>query len=406
MSMPKQIRVLIAEDDASVRAALAALIEDEPQLTLVAAVADAEHAIAAAQRERPDVALLDVRMPGGGGAHAARGIKRASPQTRVVALSAFEDRSTVLEMLEAGVDGYLVKGSTIGAIVKSIERADEGESSLSTEVTGAVIGELATQLSTERRASERYRRLERRIARALEPESLRLVFQPICTLDGTMVGTEALSRFRGPPERGPLEWFAEATSVGLRTDLELAAVRAAFDELPTLPSGSCLSVNVSPETLASASFEELVRAVDGTRIVAEVTEHAPVADYARLNDVIALLRSHGLRLAIDDAGAGFASLRHILQLDPDFIKLDRTLIEGVGNDRSKQALAKGLISFAQTIGATIIAEGIETPAELSMLRELGVRYGQGFYLGRPVPLAELASMPGDGGTRSAAAPGT
>ncbi|MEA2493412.1 MAG: hypothetical protein QOJ29_1323 [Thermoleophilaceae bacterium] len=389
----KPIRVLVAEDDVAVRGALTALIGDEPRLELVAAVGDADQAIAAAERERPDVALLDVRMPGGGGARAARGIKRACPETRILALSAYEDRDTVLEMVEAGVAGYLVKGSTIEKIVSSIERAANGQGSLSVEVTGDVIEELAGQLAVQRRTDERRSRSQKRIRQALDdPAALQLVFQPICKLDGTLVGSEALSRFRGPPKRGPEAWFAEASDVGLRTELELVAIRAAFAAVPSLPSNTCLAVNVSPATVIAPSFQKLIPKTHGRRIVVEVTEHAPIADYERMNEAVQRLKAEGVRLAIDDAGAGFASLRHILRLDPDFIKLDGTLIRGIAKDRSKQALAAGLISFAEKIGATIVAEGIETAGELNALAALGVQYGQGFYLARPVPLAKLGSV--------------
>jgi EAL domain-containing protein (putative c-di-GMP-specific phosphodiesterase class I) len=180
--------------------------------------------------------------------------------------------------------------------------------------------------------------------------------------------------------------------VGLLVELELAAIRAAFAAIPTLPAKTCLTVNASPVTVIGARFQKLMRKIDGRRVVVEVTEHAPIADYARMNDAVQSIKDEGLRLAIDDAGAGFASLRHILRLDPDFIKLDRTLIHGIAKDRSKQALAVGLISFAEKIGATIVAEGIETAAELKALAELGVQYGQGFYLARPVPLAKLGSV--------------
>jgi EAL domain-containing protein (putative c-di-GMP-specific phosphodiesterase class I) len=120
--------------------------------------------------------------------------------------------------------------------------------------------------------------------------------------------------------------------------------------------------------------------------VIEVTEHAPIGDYKRLNAAVNRLRALGVRFAVDDAGAGFASLRHILRLAPDFIKLDRTLIEGIESDRSRQALAAGLISFADKIDATIIAEGIERSAQVEALEELGVGYGQGFFIARPGPL--------------------
>jgi EAL domain-containing protein (putative c-di-GMP-specific phosphodiesterase class I)/DNA-binding NarL/FixJ family response regulator len=381
----RRIRVLIAEEDEVVRDALVSLVRSEPSLELTDAVADAAQAILVAMREKPAVAVLDVRIPGGG-ASAARGIKRCSPKTRVLALSAEDDRGTVLEMLEAGADGYLVKGSSIETIVTSIERAAAGQGSLSVEVTGGVIEELAGLLHARRRSEERSQRREQRIRHALDDDILHAVFQPICTLAGSTVGAEALARFRGPPSRGPVRWFAEAEEVGLLRDLELTAVRAALAALPALPAHVYLSVNASPATLTTAAFLGLIAGSDGGRVVVEITEHARIHDYEGLREALESLREFGVRVAIDDAGAGFASLRHILRLEPEFIKLDRTLIDGIESDRSRQALAAGLISFAEKIDATIIAEGIERPGEVEKLADLGVRYGQGYFFARPGPL--------------------
>jgi len=385
VSRTAQIGVLIAEDDAPVRDALAALIRQEPGLKLVAAAGDADEAIAAATALLPDVAIVDVRMPGGGGARAAREIKQQSPTTKVIALSASDDRATVLEMLEAGVVGYLVKGDSIGSILESIERAATGHSSLSVEVTGEVIEELVQELIVRRRSEEKQRTRRERVRHAIDVETaIDMVLQPICALDGcVVVGAEALARFRGPPKRSPDRWFAEASDVGLRTELELAAVRTALRRLPDLAAPIYLSINVSPTTVCSAAFKRLFTSTASDRIVIEITEHAQVADYDRLNANLASIRKLGVRLAIDDAGAGFASLRHILRLEPDFIKLDIALIAGIAEDTSQQALAAGLISFSDKIGATLVAEGIERPEEVAALRALGVRYGQGFYLGRP-----------------------
>ena len=228
------IRVLIAEEDDVARDELATLVRSEPSLELADAVSDAAEAILVSMREKPAVAVLDVRIPGGG-ASAARGIKRCSPQTRILALSVQDDRETVLEMLEAGADGYLVKGSSADIIVTSIERASRGQGSLSVEVTGGVIEELAGLLHARRRSEERSQRREERIRRVLDDDLLHTVYQPICTLAGSTVGAEALARFRGPPSRGPLRWFAEADEVGLLRELELAAVRVALTALPDLP---------------------------------------------------------------------------------------------------------------------------------------------------------------------------
>ncbi|HUY71096.1 MAG TPA: EAL domain-containing protein [Gaiellaceae bacterium] len=383
-----RLRVLVAEDDPEVRAALAELIDGEPSLKLVGAAADATEAIALAASEQPDVVLLDVRMPGGGGVTAARGISRRSPRSKVIALSGQGDRETVLQMLEAGVVGYLLKGSSVDEIVDAIKRAPEGRGSLSIELTGDIIQELAGQLSAGTRKRNKHQTFERRIRRALETSSaFAMVFQPIVGLrDGATVGAEALARFAGPPQRAPNLWFAEAAVVGLDGELELLAVHKAIDALPQLPHRAYLTLNVSPTTLTTTGFLKLVSSTDGSRLVAEITEHAPIRNYTRLGEALTTLRALGMRLAIDDAGAGYSSLRHILELSPDLIKLDVSLIRDIDRDRSKQALAAGLISFADKMGSSIIAEGIERAAEAKTLVELGVGHGQGYFLGRPLPL--------------------
>ncbi len=310
-------------------------------------------------------------------------------------------------MLEAGASGYLLKGDSIDEIVEAIQQAANGQAPLSVEVTGDIIEELRGQLSSHRRAESRAQRFEKRIRRALEKEDhLTMVFQPIFSLAGPAVGAEALARFRGPPKRGPEHWFAEAGKVGLRRELELAAVKAALSALPSLPPDIYLSLNASPKTLLSAGFRKLLQAQpDPTRVVIEVTEHARIDDYDRLNKAFNRVRMLGVRLAVDDAGAGFASLRHILRLAPDFIKLDRTLIDGIESDRSRQALAAGLISFAERIDATIIAEGIEQPEEVDMLASLGVGHAQGFFLAAPGPLPLVTATEARPGGYSSAVAG-
>ena len=118
----------------------------------------------------------------------------------------------------------------------------------------------------------------------------------------------------------------------------------------------------------------------------EITEHEPVEDYEELAGALRPLRELGVRIAIDDAGAGYASLRHTLALAPDIVKVDIALTSAIDTDRAKRALASALISFADEMGITIVAEGIETEASLRTLVDLGVRYGQGFHLARPAPL--------------------
>ncbi|MGZ8707821.1 MAG: EAL domain-containing protein [Gaiellaceae bacterium] len=388
-----RIRVLVADDEPVVLAALAELVEAEETLELVGSAKDAQEAIEVAVREHPDVALLDVKMPAGGGPRAAREIRIGSLQTRVVALSAYEDRTSVLEMLRAGAVGYLVKGTRAAEIVKMVHNVTRGDVVLSSEVMGDILEELTGRLRIEGEEEDLLKAQSERIRDVLDNGRLSMVFQPIVDLEAeVVVGFEALARFPFAPDRPTETWFTEAAATGLRLELELAAVKAALEVLPEAPVGPYLSVNAMPDTLASDGLAELLAAAPADRLVLEITEHAPVRDYEALNTAMQRMRGRGIRLAVDDAGSGFASLRHILQLAPDIIKIDIALTRNVYKDPARRALAAGLISFAAELGATIVAEGIQSRQELDALRELGVRYGQGFYLGRPAPIADVMSV--------------
>jgi EAL domain-containing protein (putative c-di-GMP-specific phosphodiesterase class I)/DNA-binding NarL/FixJ family response regulator len=382
-----RVRVLIADDEREIRGAVAALIASEPGLELVAEAADAAQAIEMAREARPDVALVDVKMPEGGGPTATKGIQRDSPATKVLALSAFQDRTTVLEMLGAGAVGYLVKGTSPREVVRSIRRAANGQSSLSAGVMGSVVGEIRTQIQRAEAESEERRVRLIRVREAIAGDGLWMAFQPIFDLAGrAIVGYEALARFAGEPPRPPDVWFAEAASLGLGVDLELTAVRMAIAEAERIPSHAYLSVNVSHHAATSAEILDLLGKGPLGRMVIEITEHEQVQDYDALLEGVRELRAFGVRLAIDDAGAGYASLRHTLRLAPDIIKLDTSITRGIDVDRARRALAHALISFAAEMEMVIVAEGIETPDELAAMLDLGVRYGQGFHLARPGPL--------------------
>jgi EAL domain-containing protein (putative c-di-GMP-specific phosphodiesterase class I) len=198
------------------------------------------------------------------------------------------------------------------------------------------------------------------------------------------VGFEALARFQSLPPRPPDAWFAEAAALELGTHLELATISRALPVLPALPADTYLSLNCSHRTVRSPELAALL-APEATRLVVEITEHEPVDDYEDLARALQPLRDVGVRIAIDDAGAGYASLRHTLALDPDIVKVDISLTRAIDTDRGRRALASALISFADEMHMTIVAEGIETEGELRTLTDLGVRYGQGFHLARPAP---------------------
>jgi EAL domain-containing protein (putative c-di-GMP-specific phosphodiesterase class I) len=231
------------------------------------------------------------------------------------------------------------------------------------------------------------RRLEwSRVRDVLERDDIDIEFQPVFDLaDCRIVSLEALARFWTEPMRSPSAWFAEANEVGLGVELELAAIKSALRRIDDFPPDVALALNVSPTTALDRRFCELLLDL-ADRVVIEITEHAQVDDYEELQRALAPLRQRGAKVAIDDVGAGFANLRHILRLSPDIVKLDLSLTQEIARDPAREALATSLVGFAEGVGASIVAEGISSDEELALLRALGVSYGQGFYLARPSPL--------------------
>lgn len=250
-------------------------------------------------------------------------------------------------------------------------------------VAAALLGPSITR--RERRAS-----ICRAIEDVIRSKAFHPVYQPIVDLaTNRIVGYEALTRFDDGCR--PDIRFAEASSVGIGPDLELACVRAALEGARGLPSGAFLSVNVSPNL--GTALDPLRTALAGTSrsIVLEITEHDAVDDYATL--VVGLRGlAPGVRIAVDDAGAGYAGLRQILEMRPDVVKMDISLVRGIDTDPARRALASAMVAFAADTGATVLAEGIETAGELGTLRSLGVSLGQGFLLARPAPAPGLAAV--------------
>jgi diguanylate cyclase (GGDEF)-like protein len=194
------------------------------------------------------------------------------------------------------------------------------------------------------------------------------------------VGYEALSRARAAPDVPPDLWLADAEACGLGVDVQLACLTAAATYGPP-PSNALLFVNASPGVLLDPRFEDIRRQF-GPHVI-EVTEHEPVHDYDALVRRLEALAVGGTLLAIDDVGAGYANMAHVLQLNPAYIKIDRSLVSGLHQDRRRQALVAAFVAFARAVGATTIAEGVESVAELEAARDIGVDLGQGFLLGRP-----------------------
>jgi EAL domain-containing protein (putative c-di-GMP-specific phosphodiesterase class I)/DNA-binding NarL/FixJ family response regulator len=385
-----RIRLMLADDEGPVLAAMSEIVSMDPFIDLVGTARDAGEAIDLAELHEPDVALLDVRMPGGGGSRAAREIRRRSPETRIVALSASTDPKTVVSMVRAGAVGYVGKDRSADEVLRAIHRSVYGRASISVDRLGEVAERLAEHQARDAdRVPKRAEVSLERIQEAIRGDVLDTVFQPIVDLaEGRIRGLEALARFLTRPRRSPETWFAEASNHGLLTRLELAAASQALGHLDQVPDGVYVSVNVSPQTLCSTGLIQILREVPARRVVLELTERAPI-DYPEAAGCIANLRALGSRLAVDDVGRGFSGLGHVVELGPDLLKLDRSLVSGVDSDATKSALIARLTSFADEIGTEVVAEGIETEAELETLRALGVPSGQGFLLGRPGPIPPI-----------------
>jgi PAS domain S-box-containing protein len=225
------------------------------------------------------------------------------------------------------------------------------------------------------------------IRRAIDERAFAPHFQSIVELESrSVVGYEALTRFADgtPPDRR----FADADRVGLGEQLDLACLTAAVEAAEALPPGRWLSVNVSHALLSKVADAGLLR--EPTRqIVLEVTERLEIRDYEIVRRDLARFQDR-ISLAVDDAGAGFASLRHIIELHPRYVKIDLRLIRGVDADPARQAMIAGMVYFSRQTDCVLIAEGIETEAERRTLRQLGVTFGQGFLFGQPVPADQLA----------------
>lgn len=291
--------------------------------------------------------------------------------------------------LIAGAPIYFAE-SIVGVLLIGVSQADAGRfhdrpaklmaaaidyASILTAVTGSALAD-RREIGAE----------EARLKQVLEGRAFHIAFQPIVDLETRdVVGYEALTRFTdGTP---PDIRFADAARLGLGDAFELAAILKAMQESIKLPQDVFLSLNVSP-AVALASGEDLRARLNGTtrQIVLELTEHVPIADYAQLRTAIEGLGN--VQIAVDDAGAGYASLRHILELHPAYAKLDISLVRGIDQDELRQAMAAGIQYYALRTGCRLVAEGVETDDEANALMALGVDLAQGYLFGRPERLPD------------------
>ncbi|OBK48936.1 hypothetical protein A5655_03180 [Mycobacterium sp. 1081908.1] len=222
-----------------------------------------------------------------------------------------------------------------------------------------------------------------------QPDALSAVFQPIVHLtSGKTIAYEGLIRFPASSELTPTQWFNAARRVGRGVDLEHAALCTVLSGARGIPSDCPVAGNLSPSAALEPAIQDVLT-FQGRPLIVEITEHEPFPD--DLGAGLTHLRDHGIRVAVDDAGAGYASFTQLLRLRPDIIKIDGELIAGIDEDPVKRALATALNSLASELQAKLVAEGVETPSQLQTLIRLGVEYGQGIHLGQPQPGADTSA---------------
>lgn len=249
------------------------------------------------------------------------------------------------------------------------------------------LGAFAGGLLSAQVESAQYLDITRTLIRAtIDDLAFHPVFQPIVDLEsGAVVGFEALTRF--DDGRPPDEHFAVAASVGMSVELEVACAAGAVAQAERLPAGTWISLNFSPVVVTGSELRDVIAAANRD-VSVEITEHARIDDFGEVRRAIASVDR--CRLFVDDAGAGYAGLHHILELQPDVVKLDISLVRDIDHDPARQALVSGMRHFANLTKTLLLGEGVETAAEAETLRSLGVDLGQGYYFGRPALAADFA----------------
>ena len=257
-----------------------------------------------------------------------------------------------------------------------------------------VFAELAAEhIEADIHARARTAEVASRVHDVIADDGVSFLYQPVYDVNrASVVGFEALARFAGKPPRGPDMWFADAARVGLDVSLERRLIAKAMQSFERLPAAVYIGFNVSPNIIVNGQLEHAFEGAPLERIVLEINEHPTIRQYDEMAKVLQPMRDRGLRISVDDCGGGVESFRHILQLKPDIIKLHMSLVRGINNDAARAALAAALIQFGREQHCELVAEGIETAAELSKLKAMGVVKMQGYLLGRPAALEAATAL--------------
>ena len=318
------------------------------------------------------------------------------PDARQAAAAALLDLSADVNIgAYVGVPLLGPTGAAVGmlcAIDPMAQAHLEARDLVALELLAKVLHDLQQRALTAEEALQERRALRTAVDVVLSGAGRHPVLQPIIDLTtGRVFAAEGLTRFTAasPAQpgasavRSPAQWFDDASRLELREDLDLATAEAVLDLLHTVPEDVAVTINLAPATLVSERVVDLLAGRELHRIVVEITEHARVDDYGALAAALRPYRDRGLRLAVDDAGAGYASLCHVLSVDPDLVKIDMALTRGADTDIARRTLLSALAAFADGVGCRLIAEGVETDAELATIADCGISLVQGYLLAPP-----------------------
>ncbi len=383
-------RVVVIDDEAAIRTAIARVLRRAGHD--VEEFDDGRTAVLRCRQGGVDAVLSDISMPRMSGLDILRSLRASCPDTPVILMTGAPDVDTAARAVRLGAVDYLIK---------PVER----EALESTVAHAIGLGRLAragreTHDAVERAAAEAARPDERPAAFERALEAIWPAFQPIVAVDGTLYGHEALLRTREPAFPNPGVLIAEAERLGRVTDMGRIIRRRAAEAFAAAPPNAHLFVNLHPTDLFDdelTSPESPLRII-ASRVVLEITERAALESFSSARERVEELRSLGFRIAIDDLGAGYAGLTSFAVLEPEVVKLDMTLVRGVDSAPTKQKVIRSFATLGRDLGMIVIAEGVETLAELETLQGLGCHLVQGYLLARPGPAFPTVDWP-----RSAAA---
>lgn len=320
------------------------------------------------------VRVVDGRLPSVIADTSANAMAASLPITRYLGLGAY-----------VGVPVPGPDGGPIGVVCAASQKPQPDLVDVDVRVVKHVADLIGVLIESPAREAGGTSDMKKAIRRVVTERNFDVVFQAVHDVTtGEVVGVEALARFPCEPFR-PDAFFEQAALLGLGIELEVAIVTRVLSMVPQLPENIFVAVNVSPAAAVAAPWAQLLTTVDPSRIVLEITEHDAVQDYGPLDNVLELCRRRGVRVAVDDVGAGFSSFSHVLELGPEFVKIDQSIIRNIDGDPARRRLAQAITEVAGQIGASVIAEGVETQGELDAVLAAGITATQGYFLSRPKP---------------------